>query len=615
MLPQPRYKKGDKIGGRYLVHQALMGGMGEVYLCLDLKQNYPFALKTFQFSYLMNQKFREAFKREVATWVALEKHPNIVRCFYMDIIDNQPFMFLEWVTNNESRGTDLRSWLRWGPLDLRLALDFIIDICRGLIHADKRQPGIVHRDLKPDNILIAEGRIAKITDFGLAKIVQDAKLEIPEAQNELGGLQRLSNAGGTPTYMAPEQWRGEELDVRTDIYAIGCILYEVLTGRWPFSATTLENLRRQHLEAAIPTLAVNIARSSALDSLIARCLAKQKDKRFATIGNLLDELSQIYRQLFLTSHRIIELDANFTAKDYINRGLTYTSLQHYKEALVDLTSAIKLDPTNPQAYNNRGHAYTKMQCYSEALADFNHAINLDSTLALAYNNRGFVFYLQSRFNEALADYNRAIELDSTLARAYENRGAIYGNLRKYNEALIDYNRAIELDPNFARAFYNRGLTYANMQYNEKALADFTRTIQLDPDFTRTYYDRGITYHRLERYEDALKDFTCAIQLDPNNSYAYNNRGYTYAALGRYDEEIADYKRAIELDPTNVNAYMNLGVSLCDHGKLREALVCYEKAAKLGSAQGAQYAEDVRQMLKMQKEGDSASNKDYSILQG
>lgn len=81
MQTQPRYKKGDKIGGRYLVHQALMGGMGEVYLCLDLEQNYPFALKTFQSRYLTNPKLREAFNREVATWVALEKHPNIVRCF------------------------------------------------------------------------------------------------------------------------------------------------------------------------------------------------------------------------------------------------------------------------------------------------------------------------------------------------------------------------------------------------------------------------------------------------------------------------------------------------------------------------------------------------------
>src|SRR5713226_7084444 len=124
MQLQPRYKKGDKIGGRYLVHQALMGGMGEVYLCLDLQQNLPLALKTFQARYLTNQKLRQLFESEVATWVALEKHPNIVRCYYLDTVDNQPFMFLEWIASDESHGTDLRSWLVRGPLDLRLALDF-----------------------------------------------------------------------------------------------------------------------------------------------------------------------------------------------------------------------------------------------------------------------------------------------------------------------------------------------------------------------------------------------------------------------------------------------------------------------------------------------------------
>ena len=146
--------------------------MGEVYLCLDLKWNSPFALKTFQARYLPNAKLRDSFEREVATWVALEKHPNIVRCFYLDVIDDRPFMILEWIASDESVGTDLRSWLRKGPLDPRLSLGFAIDICRGLSYAARKMPGIVHRDLKPDNVLIAQGPIAKITDFGLAKVFQ-----------------------------------------------------------------------------------------------------------------------------------------------------------------------------------------------------------------------------------------------------------------------------------------------------------------------------------------------------------------------------------------------------------------------------------------------------------
>ena len=236
MMPQPRYQPGDKIGGRYQVHQALMGGMGEVYLCLDLEQIYPVALKTFQQRYLGDpQRLRRAFEKEVATWVALEKHPNIVRCFYMDILDNQPLMVLEWIAGEEGKGTDLRGWLRHGPLDLRTVLDFTIDICRGLVHAQEKQPGLVHRDLKPENILIAQGGLAKVTDFGLAQIIQQTELELDAATTgeEVDGRQSIvgrKGIAGTPAYMAPEQWRGEPLDERADIYALGCILYEMLSG-------------------------------------------------------------------------------------------------------------------------------------------------------------------------------------------------------------------------------------------------------------------------------------------------------------------------------------------------------------------------------------------------
>ena len=172
MPHEPRYRKGDKIGGRYLVHQALSGGMGEVYLCLDLKEYVPFALKTFQQRFLENVDLRRAFDSEVATWVGLGRHPNIVHCSHLDRIENRPFMFLEWILGDESHGTDLRSWLRNGPLDPQTALAFAIDIARGLIHADQKQPGIVHRDLKPENVLVGPRRVAKITDFGLAKVHQ-----------------------------------------------------------------------------------------------------------------------------------------------------------------------------------------------------------------------------------------------------------------------------------------------------------------------------------------------------------------------------------------------------------------------------------------------------------
>ena len=171
-IQKPRFNIGNLIDNRYLVHDIKMGGMGEVYLCLDLERGIPLALKTFQQKFLTNIKLRTAFKDEIANWIALGSHPNIVTCYWMENIENQPFMALEWVFGQEYVGTNLRGLLRYGPLDMKTCLEFALDICNGLSYARKMKPGLVHCDLKPENILLSQGSLAKITDFGLAQVNQ-----------------------------------------------------------------------------------------------------------------------------------------------------------------------------------------------------------------------------------------------------------------------------------------------------------------------------------------------------------------------------------------------------------------------------------------------------------
>src|SRR5262245_34942716 len=117
--------------------------MGEVYLCMDSETADPYALKTFP---AHRPDLRSAFVREVETWIALGKNANIVRCFRMEILDNQPFLFLEWVIDDEIRHAALKNWVAEGTLELALSLDFTLDICRGLAHADGVRPGTVHGD-------------------------------------------------------------------------------------------------------------------------------------------------------------------------------------------------------------------------------------------------------------------------------------------------------------------------------------------------------------------------------------------------------------------------------------------------------------------------------------
>lgn len=453
MLQPLSYHPGDRIGGRFQVHEALAGGMGEVYLCLDLEQNLPYALKTFQRQYA-TAELREAFFEEVATWVALERHPNIVRCFFLSTLDNRPFMFLEWIPRDEKRGNNLRGWLQHGPLALQLALDFTIDICRGLIHAGEKVPGIVHRDLKPENVLIDPNRQAKITDFGLATAAQKAKLQLEAMENTTDRWHSLHGARGvvgTPPYMPPEQWHGGEIDARADIYAVGCMLYELVTGQPPFSANSLRGFYEQHCRAPIPYLSEH----PLLTPILMHCLAKRPDGRFNTVNDLLTELERVYLQQFGQPVKVPLPETQFTALDHHNRGVTYRDLGQHARAVEDFSMAIDLYPAFAEAYLLRGFCYAELNQMAHADADIRRAFELGpvgSSWSDMYYNRGTFWMEQGHLDNAVADFTRAIDLDPTDARSYNNRGLCYCHRQLFIEAIIDFSRALELKPDHAKAY-------------------------------------------------------------------------------------------------------------------------------------------------------------------
>lgn len=450
-------------------------------------------------------------------------------------------MRLEWIAGEADKGADLRSWLQRGPLELKLALEIIIDICNGLLHAQTKRPGLVHRDLKPENILMAQGRLAKITDFGLAQMVAQAGLAIAQDYIILNSRQSLfggQGITGTPAYMAPEQWRNEELDERTDIYALGCILYELLTGICPFLVDFvstmprqrwLESMQQAHETAPCPILPKEFA--STLQPLLASCLAKARRERPADISDLLTKVEAIYQDQFNQLPPTRSRPGIFTAVDYVGRGITYKALGQYAQALADYEQALALDPNNALTYTNRGNTY-----------------------------------------EALG---------------------------QYEAALTDFNRTLVLDPNYANAYVNRGNAYASLEQYGDALADFTRALALNPNDALAYANRGAAYERLGQYAEALADYERTLALDPNDATTYYNRGVAYQALGQHTAALADYEQALALFPNYPTPYLNIGVLLGKQGQLVEALPYLEKAAHLGEPNGARYAAQVRHMLGME----------------
>ncbi|PWU08116.1 MAG: hypothetical protein C5B51_08425 [Terriglobia bacterium] len=258
-----RFVPGTLLGGRYRIIALLgRGGMGEVYRATDLTLGQSVALKFLPAGAARDQRLLERFHGEVR--IARQvSHPNVCRVYDIGEVEGVPFLSMEYVD-----GEDLASLLlRIGRLPADKALDTARKVCAGLAAAHDR--GIIHRDLKPANIMMNKRGEAIIMDFGLAALASE--LAGPEARN------------GTPAYMAPEQLKGAEVTPRSDIYALGLVLYELFTGKRPYDGNTLQKLLDQQ-EAAQLTSMTSIAADidPGVERAIRRCLDPDPAKRPAT---------------------------------------------------------------------------------------------------------------------------------------------------------------------------------------------------------------------------------------------------------------------------------------------------------------------------------------------
>jgi tRNA A-37 threonylcarbamoyl transferase component Bud32/RNA polymerase subunit RPABC4/transcription elongation factor Spt4 len=264
---------GKKIEGKYEVQSILgEGGMAIVYKAYHTKMERLVVIKVMQGWLLSNKNAVERFERE-SKMTAKLAHPNIVTVFDYGVLNQkEPYLVMEYI-KGESLGDKIA---RQGALPFATAAGIIIQICRGLQEA--HSVGIIHRDLKPDNILLQDRSDrpdwVKIVDFGISHLVQ--------------GNKRLTKTGkmvGTPEYIAPEQLKDKPLDIRTDLYALGIILYETLTGRVPFEGESAEGILMKHLLEPPPPLSFHnddFAEGTPFDAIIAKALRKEPDERYQT---------------------------------------------------------------------------------------------------------------------------------------------------------------------------------------------------------------------------------------------------------------------------------------------------------------------------------------------
>jgi len=518
---------------RWEICKVLEGGMGRVYIVYDHEFREPFAAKTFQDElFKRNPMVAERFSQEALAWTRLDRHENIAQARFVQNIQGKPFLFLEYVS-----GGNLSDWIGTPRLseDLPQVLRFAIQFCDGMSHALSK--GIqAHRDIKPANCLITEDQTLKVTDFGLAKVFDEARppggagREV-EAANAPGlsiGATRTGTGAGTPPYMAPEQFDdAKHVDVRADVYSFGVMFYEMLAGRLPFQGRTWQEFERQHKTQPPPPL---VTCQSPLINVVHTCLAKDPAARYPNFDVLRARLAEIYGSVTGEAAPRPRAGIDLDAVDYSNKGVSLATLGQHADALTCHERALEINPRDADPWSNKGVALAGL----------------------------------GRLDEALTCFERALEINPGLTGAWYNKGKALAHLGRLDEALTCYERALEIDPRDLKAWSSKGAA-------------------LGP---------------LGRLAEALTCFERALEINPRDAIAWSNKGHALDKLGHPDEALICFERALEINPRLADAWSNKGAVLFDAGRFQEALACFEQAQQLGDPQAAQAIAVCRQKLRM-----------------
>jgi serine/threonine protein kinase/TolB-like protein/Tfp pilus assembly protein PilF len=282
---------GEKIGHYKISESIGSGGMGEVYLATDVVAGRKAAFKVLPIRFTADAERLKRFQQEARAVVGLN-HPNILTVY--EIGEDHS---VHYIASELIEGETLRQRLGRGPMQVTDAVDVAIQVTSALAAA--HQAGIVHRDIKPENIMLRPDGYVKVLDFSIAKLAeQELPVTIPRDQALLLVETNLGSVLGTVRYMSPEQALGAQVDKTTDIWSLGVVLYEILTGHAPFSGDTPGEVMSSILEKEPPPLANHLAHPPAeLQRLITKTLRKDRNQRYRTAQELLEALKQLRRKL------------------------------------------------------------------------------------------------------------------------------------------------------------------------------------------------------------------------------------------------------------------------------------------------------------------------------
>ncbi len=517
------------LAGRYRLDEKIAeGGFAEVWKGFDLELRRAVAVKMPKAGRLLST---ERFMAE-ARRVAGLKHPGVVPVFDVGRDEESCFIVSDFV-----EGGSLADRIAKNRPNSQESARLVAEIAETLAYAHRQ--GFIHRDIKPGNILIDRHGRALLADFGIARSPDD-------------GAESGAVSFGTLAYMSPEQVEGQGVDHRADIYSLGVVLHELLTGELPHQGTDPVQLRRQIISGDVAQLP---AVSKELGSICMKCLARKSSDRYQDAGKLAADLRRSAGSPS-TSRRLIAGLVGLLLVVTVAGFIFYKLSRPATERPDDPGILTKNDegkqpaPGTLEAALALGKLHANKKEWDKAEAAFTEAIKLDPECAEAYHRRAGCLFNAGKTKESLSDFDMAARLDPKNAEVFKNRGLAYLRLLRVDEAMADLRHAQQLDPDhpdlyrkpMSLAFAQRGYVKAQANQTEEAIADMDEALRLDPTNAEVFDKRGSLRFNLKHVKEAVADFTEAIRLDPQPIF-FLHRGFAHEALGKKDEAAEDYKKA------------------------------------------------------------------------
>ena len=617
-LPTDVLEPGTLFARRYQVIEELgAGGMGCVYRVLDKKIGEEIALKLIKPEVASDRLALERFSSELKL-ARQVVHRNVARMFDLNEEGHVPFITMEYV-----RGENLKRLIRKvGHLAPGQAIPFACQICAGLDEAHRR--GIVHRDLKPQNVMIDEDGQAKILDFGLARLQTGAAPDRPLSRS------------GTPAYISPEQIRGLAVDARSDLYSLGVMLYEMLTGRTPYQADTVQELLDMHLrEPPKDPRVVSPGISQELSKAVLRCLEKDPADRYqnaAELGAALVCLKEARKRPPFGRRAWAWIAQHKPAAAAIALGLAAAAL-FVGKVIVPILIAEPWKPSVAvlpvedigivEAANRRFLAGLQQEITARLSGipglrvvpgDSVNNVGLagKNTIQIGKELRArYLVKVSIAVEEGKVD-GRLILIDAKRDEpgAPRSFSKDIGNFRALQDeiaVMIAKTLGFELTPENLRKYSLRGTTKLEAYYHflegmelleaaehepevRKALEALGRAVELDPAYALGHWGLGYAYERLYHSRQADKDpaaldkmywhFKEASNIDP--SFAETNLGVGWYYFNKGDNALAfdSFRKALELHRDGYMVNRDTGAFLRSIGLYEPALRYLERAHRL-----------------------------------